>query len=144
MKQEHVNVDFFQPESVGERDWGEEILVALSPGKYSGKVLKMKAGHVGGLQFHHMKDESAYIVSGELRFYFDKGDGKLDSRILKAGDCVRIPPGAIHREEAITDVVIFETSTPHFNDRCRVEERYGEPTNEGGLPSTTSEEVETK
>jgi len=51
------------------------------------------------------------------------------------------PPGAVHQEEAITDCTIIEASTPHFNDRVRVEEKYGVNIN-GGLPSTTIDEVE--
>lgn len=51
------------------------------------------------------------------------------------------PPGAVHQEEAVTDCVIIEASTPHFNDRVRVEESYGQII-DGGLQSTTIDEVE--
>jgi len=36
--------------------------------------------------------------------------------------------------------VLIEASTPHFNDRVRVEEKYGVESN-GGLPSTTLQEI---
>jgi len=35
----------------------------------------------------------------------------------------------------VTDCVFFEASTPHFNDRERMEAQYGLP-DTGGLPST--------
>jgi quercetin dioxygenase-like cupin family protein len=143
-KSESPTVEFFQPSSVGPRNWGEELLIAHLPGQFTGKLLKMKAGSRGGLQKHHLKHEMAYLFSGEMWIDYDSGNGKLERKKLVAGDCVHMAPGAVHREEAITDCVIFETSTPHFNDRVRMEEQYGETIPEGGLPSTTIDEVETR
>lgn len=137
-------VHFFKPEDIGPRDWGREILVAHVQGCYTGKVLLIKAGAKGGLQKHHLKNETAYLFSGRMKVRFDVGDGVLQERVLEAGESVHIPPGAVHQEEAIEDCVVFETSTPHFNDRERVEEKYGLPVPVGGLPSTRLDEVETK
>lgn len=140
----HVNVEFFTPKDVGPRNWGREILVAHVEGLYTGKVLMMNAGAKGGLQKHHLKNETSHLFSGEMWFYFDKGDGKIRRKKLVAGDSVHIPPGAVHREEAITDCIVFETSNPVFNDRVRMEENYGETIPPGGLPSTTIDEVEVR
>ncbi len=140
----HVTVNFFTSKDVGPRNWGREILVAHVPGLYTGKLLIMKKGAKGGLQKHHLKNESAYLYSGELLFRYDSGDGKIKEKKLVAGDSVHIPPGAVHQEEALTECVIFETSTPHFNDRIRMESVYGQEIPEGGLPSTTIDQVELK
>lgn len=140
----HVTVKFFKPEDVGPRQWSREILVSHVPGLYTGEVLLINKGHKGGLQKHHLKNESAYVYSGEMMFRYDKGDGKVSKKVLHAGDGVHIPPGAVHQEEALTDVVIFETSTPHCNDRVRMEPAYGLEVLEGGLSSTKLEEVETR
>lgn len=115
------------------------MLLAV-PGKYTFKKLEMKKGTKGGLQYHHRKDEAGYVVGGELLVRYDAGDGKISERICKAGDVVYFPQGAVHQEEALTDVVIIEVSTPFLNDRVRVEELYGLPTGEG-LPSVAPEEV---
>jgi mannose-6-phosphate isomerase-like protein (cupin superfamily) len=139
----HTQVRFFEPEDLGPRDWGKETLVGHGPGLYTGKILEMRAGAKGGLQRHHLKNECGYIVQGTLIFRYDPGDGTLREKTLKAGDCVHIPPGAVHQEEAVTDCVIFEVSTPHFNDRVRMEKHYGLEC-EGGLPSTSLDEVETR
>lgn len=136
-----AQVEFFTPTDVGPRNWGREVLIAHVPGLYTGKLLLYKAGFHGNLQKHHLKNECSYIYSGEMMFYYDAGDGRLTKRKLVAGDSVHIPPGAVHREEALTDLVVFEISTPHFNDRVRMEAVYGEPMTDG-LPSTTIEEVE--
>jgi mannose-6-phosphate isomerase len=140
MKTKHIAVEFPVPQSVGERDWGTESLLALVPGKYSFKKLTIRAGCKGGLQHHHVKDECAYVVSGELLVRFDRGDGELVERILTAGDVVHFPPGAVHQEEALSDCTLLEASTPHFNDRVRMEDHYGLRA-EGGLPSTRRDEV---
>ena len=142
-KDEQAKVRFFQPEDLGPRDWGREILVAHASGLYTGKILEMRAGAKGGLQKHHLKNECGYVVSGTLIFRYDDGDGTIREKTLGPGDCVHIPPGAVHQEEAVTDCVIFEVSTPHFNDRVRMESHYGlEPG--GGLPSTEPDDVETR
>lgn len=143
-EKKHPIVEFFEVKDVGPRPWGREVLIAHLPGIYTGKLLLYKAGHKGGLQHHHKKDEFSYIYSGEMMLYYDAGDGKLTSKKLASGDSVHIPPGAVHREEALTDLVVFEVSTPHFNDRVRDEPKYGEEVPEGGMPTTTIDEVETR
>lgn len=136
-----ATVKFFQPEDVGERAWGREILVAHSKGKYTGKILMYRAGAKGGLQYHRAKDETSYLFSGEMIIRYDEGDGRLKIRKIVAGESVYIPAGAVHQEEAITDCIIFETGTPVFDDRVRVEEKYGLPM-EGGLPTTGTPRIE--
>lgn len=140
----HVKAEFFTPEDVGPRNWGTETLVAHVQGKYTGKLIKMNPGAAGGLQKHHLKDECSYMYSGEAWVDYDAGDGKLTRRKIVAGETVHFPTGAVHRVTAITECIIFEVSTPHFNDRVRVEEQYGEKIPEGGLPSTTIDQVETR
>ncbi len=137
----HIAVEFFTPKDLGSRDWGKEILVAHSKGKYIGKLLMMKAGTKGGFQYHRVKDETGYLFSGELLIRFDGGDGKISERKMVAGESIHIPPGAVHQEEALTDCIIFETSTPVFDDRVRMEEHYGIKV-EGGLPTTDNPRVE--
>src|SRR3990167_3408375 len=143
-EKKHVTVEFFTPKDVGPRLWGREILIAHVPGLYTGKLLMTNKGAKGGLQKHHLKNECGYLYSGELLFRYDSGDGKIREKKLIAGDAVHIPPGAVHQEEALTDCIIFETSTPHFNDRVRIEPEYGLEIPPGGLPSTTIDQVETK
>ena len=135
-------VRFVEPESVGEREWGEEILLVLAPGKYTGKMLKIKAGAGGGLQFHRLKDETSYVLQGEYEFTYDDGSGKLVKVVCGPGSCVQIPPGAVHQGIALTDCVIIEFSTPHFNDRVNVSEEYGLLPSAGSLPTTTRDEIE--
>lgn len=116
------------------RDWGEEHIIAHTA-HYLGKLLFMRAGTKGGLQFHRQKDETECLWSGLARLRTDRGDGVLEVRDFAPGQSVHIPPGVVHQVEAVTDCVIFETSTPHLEDRVRVEAQYGLPDG-GGLPTT--------
>ena len=80
------------------------------------------------------------MIKGKLIVRYDGGDGKLKKKILSAGSCFHFPPGSVHQEEAMTDCEIIEASTPHFNDRVRVEKFYNLPIS-GGLPSSSKKQV---
>lgn len=131
---------FPKVKDVGKRPWGREQLLALIPKKISLKLLKIKKGKKGGLQFHHKKDECGIIIKGKLLIRYDDGYGKLKSKILKKGQSFHFPPGAIHQEQALTSCHIIEASTPHFNDRVRVERKYGIKLIKG-LPSTRIKDI---
>lgn len=133
-------VSFPKSKLVGKRNWGKEILLALVRKKFSLKILIMKKNSKGGLQYHHKKNECGYILSGKLLIRFDNGKEKLVTKILRRGDVFHFPPGTVHQEEAITNCKIIEVSTPHFNDRVRVEKKYGISLKRG-LPSTKRSEV---
>lgn len=136
-----MDLDIFPiPEDMGERTWGTETLLALVQGKYTLKRIAVLAGEAGGLQYHHLKDEVGVMISGSMIVRYDKGQGVLSERIVGPGDVIHFSPGLVHQTEAITDVVYIEASTPHFNDRVRVEHNYG-MTISAGLPTTTIEEV---
>lgn len=136
-----MNPDVFpEPVDLGERIWGEEVLLAVVSGKYSLKRLLVRAGCKGGLQYHRLKDEVAVLISGQMIIRTDNGSGKLIERIVGPGDVVHFAPGVVHQEEAITDCVLIEASTPHFNDRVRVEEVYGSSETDG-LPTTSIDDI---
>jgi len=134
---------FPEAESVGPREWGEETLLVLASGKYTMKKLHIKAGKYGGLQYHREKDEASYIVSGRMIVRYENEDGLLVDKEVGPGDWFHFPNGCIHQEIAITDVVRIEVSTPHFNDRVRVEDMFGISDGDG-LQTTDASEIEFK
>ena len=133
---------FPQPESVGPREWGDELLLALAPKQWTLKLISMREGAKGGLQYHRLKDEGGVMTSGEMLVRYDDGSGRLVERVLRVGDAFRFPPGAVHQAEALTHCSYVEVSSPHFNDRVHVESDYGIEKEAGGLPSTELEDVE--
>ena len=131
---------FPKEKSVGPREWGEEILLVLSSGKYTMKKLIIKSGNKGGLQFHRKKDEAGYIVSGTMKIRFEDKNGKIEERLVSEGDWFHFPTGSVHQEEAITDCLLVEVSTPYANDRVRVENDFN-ILDESGLPSTELKDI---
>lgn len=128
-------------ESVGDRPWGTEDLLAIVSKQFSVKRLFIKKGNKGGLQYHRLKDEVAVVVSGQMLIRYDVGDGVLREKIIGPGQTAHFKPGLVHQEEALTDCEIIEASTPHFNDRVRVEEKYGLGLPQG-MPTTVESEIE--
>lgn len=111
-----ATIQEFTPRTLGEKSWGTELLVADTP-HYIGKLLTMKAGHGGPLQYHQRKDEAFYLFSGRAIVRYKTEDGHLKVREMRPGMAFHVPPGAVHQVEAIEDSVFFETSTPVFDDR---------------------------
>lgn len=135
-KTEHRSkpIEKYQPK-VLERDWGQEIFLCETD-EYLVKMLRMKAGTRGGLQRHIEKRESFYLLSGEAWVEYDDGDHNIIGVYMYPHETYDIPPGAVHRVEAITNCVFIEGSTPHYDDRYHAESEYGLAEETGGLPST--------
>ena len=126
MKKKFLKVNLFpKPKSIGKRTWGKEDLLVLISKKLTLKKITIKKNKKGGLQYHHKKNECGYVIKGKLKINFDLGDGNLKTKILEKGDVFYFPQGLVHQEIALTECEIIEASTPHFNDRVRVEKFYG-------------------
>ena len=107
-----------------DKPWGHEIIWAQTE-KYVGKILFVKAGERLSLQYHEVKDETIYVLSGKMVFEVGERDKERDDLIMKAGDSYRIRPHTVHRMIAVEDTQILEASTPELNDVVRLEDSYG-------------------
>ena len=105
------------------KPWGYEIIWAHTD-RYVGKVLHINAGHALSVQYHNHKDETVYLLSGEMKYWVKLG-AELEDVRLKQGDAFRITAGTVHYMEAITDCDILEASTPELDDVVRIQDRYG-------------------
>ena len=133
------------------KPWGHETIWAKTD-RYVGKILFIKAGCALSVQYHNRKDETVYLLRGELRYWVQKsettghrplasglrtaGTGEtpvagrspipdmIDVR-LQVGDAFRLTPGTIHYMEAVTDCEVLEVSTPELDDVVRLKDRYG-------------------
>lgn len=107
-----------------EKPWGHEIIWAHTD-RYVGKILHVKAGHALSLQYHERKDETIYLLSGQMRFFAGPSAEQLQQIDMRAGQSFHVTTGTVHRMEAVTDVDILEASTPDLDDVVRLEDRYG-------------------
>lgn len=127
MTQTAPAVAVLKPERVN-KPWGHEEIFALVEGAYVGKLLFVSAGESLSLQYHHLKDETICLVSGQAEIDLGESMDSLRAVALSPGDSVHVPPGVLHRLRAVEDSVLVEASTADSGwreDVVRLEDRYG-------------------
>ncbi len=100
------------------KPWGWEKWLEQND-KYVLKLIFMKAGNKSSLQYHNVKKETNYIVSGVAELTRDK-----EVTRLKTDDYFTIAPPTVHRVEAVTDILMVEASTPEVDDVIRIADDY--------------------
>ncbi len=105
------------------KPWGYELIFAQTE-RYVGKILHINQGESLSLQYHEMKEETLYVVDGELTLTIEC-EGDRRELPLRKGEAFHIPPRLIHRMFAVVDTDVAEVSTPELQDVVRLEDRYG-------------------
>jgi len=105
------------------KPWGHELIFAENE-RYAGKILHLQGGHSLSLQYHERKDETLFVLTGELGLMVDI-DGDMKLLRLARGEAFRIRPGVRHRLIAERDCDIVEVSSPELDDVVRLEDAYG-------------------
>jgi len=107
-----------------EKTWGYEKWFANNE-HYCGKLLFVEYGSwssKGKYHYHNIKDETFFIIDGELTLdYYEGDEGKRTT--LKQYEYFRVPPGMKHRFTAATKegCKFIEASTTHREEdsiRC--------------------------
>ncbi len=117
--------DVFTPRDARrvEKPWGYELIWAETD-RYVGKILHVNAGESLSLQYHVKKEETLYLLSGEVELTLRWQDEEQVKRMLP-GMIFHIYPGLVHRIAAIQDSDVLEASTTELDDVVRLEDRYG-------------------
>ena len=103
-----------------EKPWGYELVWAHTD-NYVGKLLHINAGHRLSLQYHEIKEETVYVLSGILYVY----DGEGNITKLIPGQTFHVKPNQVHRFGANeSSVEIMEVSTNHLDDVVRLSDDY--------------------
>ena len=112
------------------KPWGHELWVNGQHPNYALKQIYLHAGHKTSLQFHQFKSETNILFSGEANLHYVEEDIAKEpfeitsSNVLKqkisAISSVEVKPPTIHGIEAITDLLLYEVSTPHLDDVFRI------------------------
>lgn len=116
------------PASTQAKPWGQELIFAVVPGKYVGKVIQVNAGHSLSLQYHREKEETISMLTGEALVRYGPAADQLTDATFRPGDTIHLPPGVLHRITAVTDVTFVESSTAYpgwREDVVRLEDSYG-------------------
>ncbi|MBN23005.1 MAG: cupin [Bdellovibrionaceae bacterium] len=107
-----------------DKPWGYELIWAETK-DYVGKILHIEKGHRLSLQYHEVKEETIYLLSGKMLFLFEDEKGQMQEVELLPGEAHHIPTGRKHRMIATETCDVAEVSTPHLDDVVRLEDGYG-------------------
>jgi mannose-6-phosphate isomerase len=116
-----------------EKDWGHEMWFANTP-DYCGKELlvrRNKWSSNGRYHYHKIKDETFYVMSGNLILDYVDENNYFHNITLYPGTSFRILPGIKHRFSTITlwGCKFIEASTHHDDEdsyRCHYNKEKGE------------------
>lgn len=89
-----------------EKEWGSEDWIVNR--EYCGKILNLKKGFSCSLHYHKIKDETFFVLEGQVLFELDG-----ETKILQPGDTIVLPSGQRHRFTGLEDSRIIEFSTHH-------------------------------
>lgn len=112
-----------------DKPWGHELWINGDHPKYVLKEIAIKAGTKTSLQYHNFKEETNVLFDGQTDLVFkanpdvanddvtaaDLGDMRLDPV-----SSIHVTPQILHRLIAVTDVLLYEVSTPYLDDVIRV------------------------
>jgi mannose-6-phosphate isomerase len=131
-----VRMVHFHDVKLVKKRWGLERWLHEADAPFGFKVIRLKAGHRTSLQYHERKRETYHILEGAavlvLRDSAEGADRRLD---FPAGMIAHVEARAIHRVEAVSDVVLIEASThDDGTDNIRIDDDYGRGGRDGCLP----------
>ena len=106
-----------------EKPWGHELIWARTD-RYVGKILHIEAGQLLSLQYHNKKDESIYVLKGEIILRLQQEETLIERRVAE-GEGFHIRPRLIHQFEAVTTADLLEASTAELDDVVRLKDKYG-------------------
>jgi len=105
------------------KPWGHELVFAENE-RYAGKILHLEGGHCLSLQYHERKDETLFVLEGEVSLSVEV-NGEMKEILLRRGESYRVRPGVRHRLRAESSCDLVEVSTPELDDVVRLEDAYG-------------------
>lgn len=107
--------------------WGEIPLEQMNP-QFARKVIHTERITIARVSLtagsavprhQHENEQVTVLETGELKFIFDDGEA-----VIKAGECMQIPPNAPHRVEAIADSEGYDLFAPIRSDWLRGDDAY--------------------
>ena len=72
------------------KPWGYEKIWANTD-RYVGKMLHINAGQALSVQYHERKDETVYLLAGEMKYWVSPGEATGDRPAIGRGPRGRAP-----------------------------------------------------
>jgi choline kinase/mannose-6-phosphate isomerase-like protein (cupin superfamily) len=105
------------------KPWGKEEWLELND-RYCYKRIYINAGYKTSFQYHNLKRETNYIISGEAEIWLENDNGVVEKKLMKAGEYFNVTPPKKHRVIALTDIILQEVSTPEVDDVIRIDDEF--------------------
>lgn len=111
------------------KPWGHELWLNEQHPCYALKEIFIKKGTKTSLQYHNFKRETNLLIDGTAKLHFKKDQNIKNENVsikdisqsqLTNISTIDVVPKILHRLEAVTDILLYETSTPHLDDVIRV------------------------
>ena len=119
----------FYANKVVKKPWGHELWINGQHELYAFKEIFIKSGTKTSLQYHNFKQETNVLFKGTAKLHFKSSSDvsndavtldHIESIPINAYCSIDVVPRTLHRIEAISDILLYETSTPHLDDVVRV------------------------
>ena len=124
-------ISVLPPESIYKvnKPWGHELWFNGEHPGYAFKKIYIKKGTKTSLQYHEVKRETNVLFSGKARLHYKRDENVENDRVtaenlafcdIDTASVIDVFPPTLHRLEAVTDIILYEASTPHLDDVMRV------------------------
>lgn len=113
------------------KHWGYELWINGRNKNFAFKKIYLKKGNKTSLQYHNKKQETNFLFNGKIFLHYLAKNKKfsdinfnkdIKKKYIKGPSVIDVEPKTIHRIEAITNLTLFETSTPHLDDVIRLQD----------------------
>ena len=122
------------------KPWGYEKWLTGSVNKnFAFKKIFLKRGTKTSLQYHVKKVETNFLFEGKAKLHFlDKKislnkknflkiKNAVKNKKLNSGSIINVRPKTIHRLQAVSNLMLYEVSSPHLSDVIRVSDENNRP-----------------
>ena len=105
------------------KPWGKEEWIEVND-RYVVKRITLNKGCRSSLQYHEKKQETLYLLEGQMDLLYGVNEDALSVKKMYPGDFITLNPNTIHRTHAQEDCVFLEASTIDLDDVVRIEDDY--------------------
>jgi len=104
-----------------DKPWGREEWLELND-RYCCKRIYINKGYRTSYQYHNHKVETNCLISGTAELWLENDEGIVEKKIIKGGDFFNVHPPKKHRLIALSDLILYEASTPEVDDVFRIQD----------------------
>lgn len=90
--------------------WGSEQ-VLIHTDLYSAKIMILIPGYQSSLHCHREKQETFYVIEGEMELDIENPAGELNTMVLKQEEQITLYPHCYHRFRTKSSAKVLEVST---------------------------------